>query len=266
MSWVTVSEIEAYTGVTYSVSEALVMSDIIDSVCGFIESYCDTKFTDAVYSQRIDIVDNLFLAKNNVQYMYGVFSGIFKAMEVTPPSAISSLRISEDMKTLSLISTFSKTDINISALTLTGAVSAINAITGWSATINSNIVNTYALTLYPGTYKCDINNYNIIEPLCANVRLSATQLTNQLFFVEYTCSDGICIYQGGYATIPADLLDATIRMCIRAYGSKQVALSGNVKSESVGDFSYTLFTGSEEGTGVDINYYSVLDNYRRFTI
>lgn len=266
MSWVTVSDIEAYTGVTYDSSESVVLSDIIDSVCGFIESYCDTKFTDAVYSQRIDIIDNLFLAKNNVQYIYGVYSGIFKAMEVTPPSAISSLRISEDMKTLSLISTFSKTDINISALTLIGVVSAINAVSGWSATIDANIDNTYALTLYPGTYNCDINNSNIIEPLCANMHLSANQLTNQLIFVEYTCSEGIIIYQGGYATIPADLLDATIRMCIRAYGSKQVALSGNVKSEKVGDFSYTLFTGSEESMGVDINYYAVLDNYRRFTL
>jgi len=265
MSYIGISDISDYTGDDYS-GEETTMQLVIDAVCLYVATYCDQVFDDGVYAERIHIIDNLFSLQNNVQYIYGTYSGIFTAMEVTPPSAISSIRVSEDMKTLSLLSTFTKTDIDIEALTLTGVVSAINTESGWSATIDENIDNVYAMTLYPGTYNCDINDSNIIKPLCANMHLSCSQLTNNLIQTDYTCSEGVCVYRGGFNPVPADLMDATVRMCIRAFNNKSVALSGNVKSEKVGDYSYTLFNGNEESTGVDIDYFSVLNSYRRLSI
>ena len=65
-------------------------------------------------------------------------------------------------------------------------------------------------------------------------------------------------YTAGYATIPNDLEEACIQLCVWIYKDRQ---SKGLKSESLGEYSYTkeTFTGNViENLGIDL----ILEKYR----
>lgn len=266
MGLVTVSDVSAYTGTSYDSDQTAVMNSIIEAVSDYIEFFCDTKFTSDVYSERISIIDNQFSLKNNLQYFYGVFVGVTDAIEITPPSINCSIKIGEEGDTLSLISTFTKTDIDISAQKLSETVTSIGNEAGWTASLKSGVNDYYSKTLFAGTWKANVNDSNKIVLQCANDMYDASQFAKNVFQTGVECAEGTAIYQGGYATIPDDLADATIRFCIKAYNTRNISTaSGNIKSERVGDYAYTIMTASEEEgglTGVAVQYYDVLLRYR----
>jgi len=270
MSWITVNDVSAYTGVTYTPSEEAVLSDIIDAVCKHIENYCDTTFTEADYAQRVSVVDNTYFLDNPLQYIYTSLYGREDVLEVTPPNALSSIRINDTISTLSLINTYTKTDIDITALDLNGVVSAITAESGWSASLSSSVNNTYGRTLYPGSYLANINSSNLIQVVGANDYMDSAQKGVYVHETTVSCNEGVVIYKGGYATasFPADLKHATIKITISAYNNRASTISGNIKSEKVGDYSYTLYTASEEtlSSNISVESYAVLDSYKRYTI
>jgi len=270
MALITVEDVEAYTGETYDSAETAVMEDIIDAVSEYFSYYCDTKFDDDVYSERVSFIDNGFSLKNRLQYFYGVFVGITDAIEVTPPSVNSSIKIDETGDSLTLISGFTSTEIDISDKTLSEAVGLITAESGWTASLKDNVTDYYAKTLYAGTWKADKDDSNKITIQSANDMYDASQVARNVFQTGASCTEGQVIYQGGYATIPADLKDACIRFVIKSYQDKSsTTASGDIKSEKVGDYSYTLFTASEESGGlggVSIEYYDVLNRYKLYDI
>lgn len=277
MALILVSDIEAYLGTTLDSADSAVYSSIIDAVSAWIEYYCDCSFSDDVYSERIHLYDGNFSLRNNFQYFYSVNAGVSTAMTIIAPSSIASIVISGDGNTLSLINSFTKTDIDISALNLTGVVSAINLIATWSATIDASIENDYAKTLYPGTYRANPDNSDIITLFAATERVNVSQIGRNLFQNPALGTEAIAIYRGGYVlpptsgdNVPQDLKDATIRFCISAYNNRNVTTaSGTLKSERVGDYSYTAFTASEETAGLSdlsINYLDVLNRYKYYSI
>ena len=186
---------------------------------------------------------------------------VYLRLLVTPPNTLCSINISQNGDTLRLLNTFAKTDIDISAKSVSQTVSLINAVSGWTATINADFEDNYAKVLYPGTYHCDVDNDNEILLYGAQNRLSASQVARNLFQTNSECSEAVAIYQGGYATIPDDLKDALIRITIQSYNTRQ-ATNGALKSESIGDYSYTTASAQDEMALLAINYKSLLDMYR----
>ena len=263
MSLITVSDVEAYLGVSFDSADSAVYQSVIDAVSKWIESYCDTKFTDAVYNQRISIIDNYFHLKNPLQYFISANYGDVCPITVTAPSKMCSVRIEEDVNTLKLVEGFLITDIDISDIALSEVVTAINSESGWSAVLEDDIDDDYAVTLYPGFYRANPNDSNKIELVSAQNPINLSQVSRNLFQTAQECSEGMVTYQGGFATVPADLKDACIRMVIKAYGLRQGAT--DKKSEKIGDYSYTNYTEAEmtgAGGGIAIDYYSVLNSYK----
>lgn len=267
MGLVTVSDVEAYTGVTYDSEASAVVSSVIDAVSAWVECYTGQKFTDAAYAERIDVIDNYFSVKSNVQYFYGAYYDRNPVIKVTCPDASSSINVDLDAKEVKVFDLSLLSTIDISSITIAGLNTAINALAGFSSSLESEVNSGLpALTVYDASYGPDPENSNILYLYAANEPMGVSRASGKLYSTNVECASGIAIYQGGYTTLPADLTDAIIRFVIKAYQDRTVtAASGTKKSEKIGDYSYTNFSSSEETAGLGtlaVNYYSVLNCYR----
>jgi hypothetical protein len=259
----TIALIESYTGTTLDSAETVVYQDIIDAVSLYITQYCGQNFCDDVYSERISITDGEFTLCNNLQYFYGVSYGVEEVISVSAPSTNSSITISKDGDTLTLINGFTSTDIDIAASTLSGTVTLITAEAGWTATLGTGITDNYAKVIFAGSYAVDTNSE--VSILGSPTKISTSQASSKVFQVPVTCSEGVAVYQGGYAVVPSDLEDAATRMTIKAYNDRASAVSGDLKKEVIGDYQYEIFSANDNTAGVTgtaIDYYAVLDSYK----
>jgi len=268
MSLTTIEQIEEYLGTTLDSAETITYQTIIDAVSAWVSCHCDSDFTDQVIAERISICDGNFNVRNNVQYIYQVNSGIDTLIDITGTTNTQSIEVKDG--TLSLISMFSKTDIDYTALTISQLVALIDAESGWTATIDADIVDTYALALYNGNYNLD-DDFKC-ELLGANNQTNASRLTNRLFQASgCSAGEGVAIYQSGFAVVPDDLADAVTRMVIQAYDDRNPAsgVSGDLKSEKLGDYSYSRMTASELNASMatlSIDYQDVLECYCNYSI
>jgi hypothetical protein len=278
MALTDIETIEEYTGTTLDSAETVVYQAVIDAVDAWIECYCDTKFDDDVYIERVNYSDGRVTVRNHPRQIYGMFYGANEVITVTNTSATASISIlTEDLlsgdsasvtnqKILRLISAFTTTDIDITSSTLSSVAALINAEGGWTASYTGDF-NTYSATLYEGDFQTDDDG--VVKLLAASDKVSVSKLSNRVFQSNVTCTEGIAIYQGGYVTVPADLKDAATRFSIKAYNDRNVTTSGDLKSEKVGDYSYTVMTAAEASGGLEglsIEYRSVLDCYRSYDI
>lgn len=269
MALITVSDLEAYNGVTYDSAESVVVSDVIDAISKYVECYTGQEFTDDVYTERVSVIDHHFFLKNNVQHVYGFFYGMNEVIEVTGANAQSCINVDlegEEVKLLSNLSTVAT--LSIASADLSALVSSIGG--SWTATLKTGVNSGYpSLTLYPGQYRANPDDSNKITLIAANEPMDASRVSKQLYSTSVNCAEGIAIYQGGYATIPADLKDATIRMVGYAYKSKDLTTYiGATTKEKVGDYSYEIGSGglSKDLASLIINYNMVLDCYRTGTM
>ena len=273
----TIANVEAYLGTTVDSAETAVYAQIIDAVSLFIAQYCDTNFCDDIYSERIGISDGEFSLKNRLQYFYAVNAGVNTVIDVVGPSALSSINVSRDGDTISLIDSYTKTDIDMSNLSLSAIVTAIGNEAGWSASLGSGVANNYGKVIFPGSYSVNDTSTMAIDLLGADSNVQVSVKSDNVYQTEAACAEGMAIYQGGFpvdsnlaAIVPSDLEDAATRMVINAYSKRApTTISGEKKEEKVGDYSYKKFTAAElsaEVKGLAVDYYSVLDNYRRYDI
>ena len=69
--------------------------------------------------------------------------------------------------------------------------------------------------MYPGSYS--VNSDLDVKLLGAPYKVSVSQVSEKVFQAGVVCSEGVAVFQGGYATVPTDLQDAATRMTIKAY-------------------------------------------------
>ena len=270
MPLITVSDVEAYLGVTLDSDDSAVYSDIIDAVTLYIECQTNQDFTDTVYAKRIHIIDNSFTLNQNVQYMFGAYYGRQSAIKLICPDTSSSVNIdliNKELKVISELSTVST--IDISTITITALISALDALAGFNATLEDNIDgDLLALTVFEANYGANPDDSDTIYLIAANEPLNCSKVGSGLYQTNVTCDEGIAIYQGGYVTTPADIKDLSIRMTIKAFDSRKVTVSGDLKSEKIGDYSYEIMSAAEsEGmSSVAIDFDAVLASYRTLDI
>jgi hypothetical protein len=270
MALITVSDVEAYLGVTLDSDDSAVYSDIIDAVSEYIECNTEQDFTDAVYAQRIHIIDSNFIINKNVQYLFGAYYGRKNVIKLICPDTSSSVNIdlvNKEIKVISELSTVST--IDISTITISALNTTLDALSGFTSTIEDNVdSDLLALTVFEASYGAEPDDSDTIYLIAANEPLNCSKVSNGLYQCPVTCDEGIAVYQGGYATIPADLKDLTIRMSIKAFDTRNAAVSGDLKREKIGDYEYEVMSAaeSEGASGVTINYQEVLDCYRKLDI
>lgn len=267
MPLITVSDLEDYLGTTFDSATSALYSTIIDAVSAYIECYTDQKFTDAVYAERIEVIDNTFFIKNNVQYIYGTYYGLREVIEVTPGAADDSLFVDINAKSIRAVShlTVDQT-VSTATATLAGLAATLNALSGFTASILDDVNSLYpALTVIPGRFGANPYNLNKIRLIAANEYLNCSERHNGMYETDVECATGIAVYQGGYSTIPADLKDATVRFVLKAYGNRDTATYvGTYNRERIGDYEYSTGTWgalAPEIQSLSINYKDVLGCY-----
>lgn len=266
MALITISDLEDYLGTTFDSATAAVYQSIIDAVSAYIECRTGQNFADDVYTERVRVVDGMVNLKNNVQNVYGGYYGVKDVIEVTGsgPDAFLEVRTKVDeLLNLGAGAVVSSSLTLASPATLATLATALTGA-GWANTVQTDVNTGFpALTLYEGNFKANPDDGNKIMLQAANEPMNLSPLRGQLYQAGVECSEGIVIYQGGYATIPADLVDATIRFVLKAYNTRTTAVSGDLKSEKVGDYQYTLFSGAEQDglNSLSLNYYDVLGCY-----
>jgi hypothetical protein len=266
MSLCTIADIEAYLGVTLDSADSAVYSDIIDAVTLYVENWTGQSFTDGTYAQRISIADNSFTVDKSIRTIYGLFYGRTPVIEVTCPDTSTSIEINlddQEIKVFSALSTVST--IDISSITIATLNTTINALPGFTSELQESVnSDLLALTVFEASYGPSPDNSDKLYLYAANEPLSAAKRSNGLYETNITCEEGIIIYQGGIISIPADLNDLAIRMCIKSFNNRNAAISGDVKEEAIGDYSFKLFTAAEqEGLqSIGINYEMVLNKYK----
>jgi len=273
----TIANIEAYLGVALDSGDTAVYEDIIAAVSTFVAGYCNTSFCDDIYSERIAISDGEFNLSNRCQYLYAVNYGVNTLIDVTGPTALSSVNVSEDGNTIRLIDSYTKTDIDMSNLSLDSIATAIDNESGWTAALASGIEDDYGKSIYPGSFSVVNTTTNGIDILGADNNSPVSLKATNVFQIAAGCAEGIAIYQGGFPVdsnlaviVPADLEDAVTRFVIRAFAGKApTTVTGDFKEERVGDYRYKKFTASEldaDIKGLAVDYYSVFDCYKLYDI
>ena len=143
----------------------------------------------------------------------------------------------------------SATSLTLSSYaTINLLIAALNAVSGWTATLLDSALGTRKATdllIRPGMYclspvlaYCEIpddelTDYQLISPTenrnCGLLYCPGGWIKGEEYFFDYTA---------GYATAPIDLEDICIRLVVNRYN--QSKKDGSIKSESLGDYSYTM--------------------------
>jgi hypothetical protein len=270
MALCTVSEVEAYLGTTLDSDESAVYSDIIDAVTAYIECNTEQDFTDAVYAQRIHIIDSNFIINKNVQYLFGAYYGRKAVIKLICPDTSSSVNVDLENKEIKVISELSTVStIDISTITISSLNTTLNALSGFTSTLETDVESDLlALTVFEASYGANPDDSDTIYLIAANEPLNCSRVSNGLYQTNIACDEGIAIYQGGYSVLPADIKDLAIRMSIKAFDTRKVTVSGDLKSEKIGEYEYIVMSSAEsEGlSSVAMDYDAVLSCYRKLDI
>jgi len=252
-----VSCLGAAQELTLKIEDNYLIERLIDRATYFLERYCHRKFMSRAYSREIYYGSghgNLILDQYPATTISRVSVGRTSAFSITNTTATNNasieiaataLKYSVDGATATSL-TFSDVTNN----TLTKLIGVINALAGtpWTATLLDSSLGARKssdLLIRPGMYcksptvaYCEIPNdeltdYQLISPTedrnYGVLYCPGGWTRGQEYFVDYTA---------GYATAPIDLEDICIRLVVNRYN--QSKKDGSIKSESLGDYSYTM--------------------------
>jgi len=238
---------------TLKIEDNYLIERLIDRATYFLERYCHRKFMSRAYSREVYYGSghgNLILDQYPATTISRVSIGRTNAFSVTNTTATnhatveitsSALKYSADGAAATSLTLASYATINL-------LIAALNLVAGWTATLLSSTYGTRKATdllIRPGMYCksptsawCEIPNdeltdYQLISPSedrnYGILYCPGGWVRGQEYFVDYTA---------GYATAPIDLEDICIRLVVNRYN--QSKKDGSIKSESLGDYSYTM--------------------------
>jgi hypothetical protein len=261
---------------TLKVEDNYLIERLIDRATYFIERYCHRKFMSRAYTREIyygsghpnlileqypvTTVSRISMGRTNALYIKNTTATNHATIEITA----SALKYSADGAAATSLT------LSTAPNTINGLIAAINLIAGWSATLLDSSLGTRKATdllIRPGMYclspslaYCEIpddelTDYQLISPsedrnygmlYCPGGWIRGIE-----YFVDYTA---------GYATAPIDMEDICIRLVVNRYN--QSKKDGSIKSESLGDYSYTM----ADVRSLPDDLKDAADLYRRFVL
>jgi len=252
------AKVKAYMGITDTATDA-VLAQLINAVSLAIERYCDRKFKSRSYTmERQDgSGSNIIFVKNypivSIERIATATTGALQikcsdtgAYSATCEITRSTGSLPANTHLKLVIHGGDNAGTNSLAFStytnLTTLAAAVNALTGWEATVLSGFA-AYDSTEFVciGASEC-LNSIRTLE--VPDGRLSDYQMNQaegSIFyeggFARYYKNIYID-YHGGYVTIPHDLEQIAIELVSDLYESRNTNKS--LKSEKIGDYSYTL--------------------------
>jgi hypothetical protein len=249
---ITLAQAKLYLGITDENSDTLLES-LIERASGYLERYCNRKLKTRTYTREIYYGTggaSLRLDQYPATTISRVSVGRTNAFSVTNTAATnhatieitsSAFKYSADGAAATSLPLASYATINI-------LIAALNLIAGWTATLLDSTHGTRKATdllIRPGMYcksptsaYCEIPNdeltdYYLISPSedrnYGILYRPGGWVRGEEYFVDYTA---------GYTTVPYALEEACVLLVAYRYNQKSQDMS--IKSESMGDYSYTL--------------------------
>jgi hypothetical protein len=258
----TLAALKSYLGISTSTDDA-VLESAIDRASYAIESYLDRYVVQRpIYEWANANGSNaLVLRHSPVGHVHYVAFGSQACMYVRSTVATdisATVTIAELRLTLTRVQadgTETATQIQFANhKTTTSIVAQINATTGFGATLG---VNTTAQRMNRIAGR-DLVNAPLTVTFADQAQLDTTVDNDRgiLYFGRngYDPDDGgsrwpnapisvFCHYDGGYETVPPDIVHACQLIAARIYNGRK--RDTGVQSESFGDYSYTLGSGAE---------------------
>ena len=245
-----------------------------------IETYCGRKFKRRVYQmERQNGINDQELPLNNWPIISiekiavdtetammvrctdgGAYAATVSVIRNGDPAANTALRIS-------LKGGANESDATLlysSNTTISDLVASVNGVTGWSASVQGSLGHYDPVELIPiGGQEClstdyyletpylQLNDYNIDHETGVLYRPGGWNEGFNNIYIDYTA---------GYEIVPYDLEQVAIRAVVEAFNSKNI--NPNLKSEKIGDYSYTNFEASTINKAINICE-AELDKWRR---
>ena len=249
-SLVTLAELKTFLGITGGGSDAI-LEQSIDRASAWVERYCGRRFTDARVQEVYDTFghDRVVLKSPPATKVYfvGALKQTVLSVYSTDPSD-SFASVSTDSTSLHLVRRDSTGTETVTSLSLTTydttneLATAITATSGFRATANLNIPSIYldgvagrdlriSGCLIQG-WVYSLTDYGVDED--KGIIYGETLTGYQQVIVDYT---------GGYTTIPADVVYATLMVAAKFYRDRTRDMS--VASESLGGYSYSRRAAAE---------------------
>ena len=276
MALTTTARVEIYLGIDLDSTRETEMALIISSVQAIMESYCNRKYdNDVFYLQRLGTGDREIILNNvpiNEVKWFCQGNDVLLSITYSGTKAASievedqEIRFSENLTTTTI-------DLEDSSITdIDSLVTAVNALTNWSATAASGYGSYPALVLNP-IVRCPVDedsNYEIDISGSADW-LKAYREREGLYITNAPIGVGVpytVIYDGGYSTIPDDLAQLATEMCAAVWRLYVQFGGGILKKEKIGDYSYELsdIIGDSRRFSVVEMFRARLDQYARIEI
>jgi hypothetical protein len=238
------------------------LPSLITAASRAVESYCVRSFTAA---DRDDVVD----ASDGQAYLYppiirvnSIMGGLSTALTVTATGELATVALIEAgdtdpwevttrtglrlSRTVSGVTTTS-TILFSSAVTVDAVATAINLLSGWTATVGTGFGAWPSSSLWVDGAR------HAASPSSATLGVFATpagviEVDRQAGIVEVDAFGRVrASYRSGFETIPADVQEAVLQIIRSVVGATD---SAGVIEERLGDYSYKLATGATSGSGL----------------
>ena len=254
----TLAKVKTYLGIANTDSNTI-LTRIINSVTAGIENYCGRKFKARAYTmERQDGGGSNFLYVNNypiisVERVATTTTGALQ-IKCTDTGAYSatasitrssgSLPANTHLK-LSILGGSNAGDNSLALATyttLTTLAAAGTALTGWDVSVVGDY-GAWASTelIIIGSSECKGTTLTMEVPYERLSNYLIDQEEGSIFYgigFSEAYKNVYLDYNGGYATIPADLEQTAIEIISDVFESR--GINANLKSEKIGDYSYTL--------------------------
>jgi hypothetical protein len=263
-SLVTLAELKTFLGITNGSTDTI-LEQSIDRASAWVERYCGRRFTSARVQEVYDTfgADRIVLKSPPATKVY--FVGALKQTVLSVYSTDASdafASVSTDSTSLHLNRRTSTGTETISSLSLTTydttneLATQISATTGFRAVANLNIPSMYldgvagrdlriSGCLIQG-WVYSLTDYGLDED--KGILYGSSLSGYQSVVVDYT---------GGFATIPYDLVQATLTVAGRFFRDR--TRDSGIASESLGGYSYSRRLAAEQQEEIR----ELLSPYRR---
>ena len=270
----TLAKVKCYLGITNEDSDKI-LEPLIERASGYLERYCHRKFTSRSYTREVYAGNGerrLILDQYPITAVSRVSSGRTNAFYVCNTTATNNASIEITATTLKYTADGTTTSLTLASYaTINLLIAALNALTGWSATLIGTAPGTRKATdllprpamycMSPTWAYCEIpnselNDYFIVNPgedrNFGVLEYPAGWTRGEEYFIDYTA---------GFTTVPYALEEACIMLV--KYRYDQRSISSGLAGESLGDYSYTR----KDMTGaIPDDVRAELDMYRRFSL
>jgi len=277
----TLADVKTYMGLTGTELDDKI-NLLIPAISAAVERYCDRHFINADYRQFIltEGGDILYLPEYPVNKLKRLVTGLTEVMRISTSLAGAKSATVEVIDGHLFARTWGdaevETDIDLSSETTLAAIkTALELVSGWSVEVISGYENHLSADLvdepgqpalsseYASFYIPDYDSLISGHHLTAKtgrVKLTSGKFPETRIFAEWNAGLG-----ANQAALPADLTELVTAMVADAV--REAGSDKGMKSEKLGDYSYTRFDNSVSVDEFVVERYSEqLIRWRRVSI